>query len=283
MKIAVFGPNRRVGIVDDGFIVDVSATYAKYLSDSLEIGRSEAHAAAAVPAELNAFIEEGDQALRGARVALDYLASQPDNTTGVNGEQLRFAKDEVVLHPPISGESRIFAALANFADHMASAAENTGSSDAKATLDRLQAGGPKYFMKDARCASGDGDHVRYPARTGFLDYEAEIGLVIGKRGRDIAAEGFGPYIWGYTLANDWSVRDNVSFGPDFMYSKNFDTSAALGPWIVVDENIDPTGHPDGMPRQWRGPPERKHPVDDPRFRVLGRTTFPATPHSCPAT
>lgn len=243
MKIAVFGPDRRVGVIDGDSVIDISAAYAKYLSDNLEVVRSTAHAAAAVPAELNAFIEEGDQAIRGARAAMEYLAKLPENSTGVNGETLRFAQAEVVLHPPISGESRIFAALANFADHMESAAKNTGSSDAKATLDRLQKGGPKYFMKDARCASGDGDPLRYPARTEFLDYEAEIALIIGKRGRDISTEDFGEYIWGYTLANDWSVRDNVSFGPDFMYSKNFDTSAALGPWIVVDENIDPQNIP----------------------------------------
>lgn len=243
MKIAVFGPERRVGVIDEGSVIDISATYAKYLNDVLEIGRSTVHAAAAVPAELNAFIEEGDQAIRGARVAMEYLAKLPENAAGINGETLRFSLDEVVLHPPITGGSRIFAALANFADHMESAASNTGSSDAKATLDKLQKGGPKYFMKDARCTSGDGDPLRYPARTEFLDYEAEIAVIIGKRGRDIEANEFDEYIWGYTLSNDWSVRDNVSFGPDFMYSKNFDGAAALGPWIVVGEDIDPQNIP----------------------------------------
>jgi acylpyruvate hydrolase len=65
-----------------------------------------------------------------------------------------------------------------------------------------------------------------------------VAIVIGKRGRDIGREDALPYIWGYTLHNDWSARDNVSFGPDFMHSKNFDTSATIGPWIVVNEGLD---------------------------------------------
>lgn len=242
MKVAVFGPLRRVGIVEDGHVIDANAAYARYLADTTGTIRPAAHASAIVPAELNAFIEEGRQALDGVAAAVKHLATQ-DKALGVDGEQLRYALDEVVLHPPITGQSRIFAALANFADHMQSAASNTDSDDAKQTLTRLQSGGPKYFMKDARCVSGDGDEVRYPARTQLMDYEAEIGIVIGRRGRDVSAQEFAPYIWGYTLANDWSVRDNVSFGPDFQYSKNFDTAATLGPWIVVDENIDPQNIP----------------------------------------
>jgi 2-keto-4-pentenoate hydratase/2-oxohepta-3-ene-1,7-dioic acid hydratase in catechol pathway len=240
MKVAVFGPGHRVGIVEDGFVIDISAAYAKYLSDTPDATTSDV---TAVPATLNEFIAAGDAAIEGARAALEYLSAASDDIRGVDGEQLRFALGEVVLQPPIEGPSRIFAALANFADHMQSAAANSGSSDAQATLNRLQSGGPKYFMKDARCASTDGDAVRYPARTDLLDYEAEVAVVIGKQGRDIEGENFGSYIWGYTLANDWSVRDNVSFGPDFQYSKNFDTAAGLGPWIVVDEDIDPQDIP----------------------------------------
>ncbi|XVQ09641.1 fumarylacetoacetate hydrolase family protein [Spirillospora sp. CA-255316] len=243
MKVAVFGPDHRVGIVHDEHVIDINGAYAKYLAETANTARPQAQAAAEVPAELNAFIEEGPRAINGARIAVEYLATQGENDRGVQGERLRFGLGEVVLHPPIEGASRIFAALANFADHMESAAKNTGAADAKQTLARLQAGGPKYFMKDARCTSTDGDKVRYPARTEHLDYEVEAAVVIGRRGRDIQAEDFGSYVWGYTIANDWSVRDNVSFGPDFQYSKNFDTAAGLGPWIVVDENIDPQDIP----------------------------------------
>lgn len=243
MKVAVFGPARRVGVVHEGAVVDINAAYAKYVAETSHAPRPLAEAAAAVPAQLNAFIEEGARALDGARAALEYLADQAQDARGVTGERLRFARDEVRLHAPIEGQSRILCALANFADHMRSASQNSHGEDNKATIDRLLAGGPKFFVKDHRAVSATGDPLRYPARTERLDYEAEVAVVIGRRGRDIKSDDVASHIWGYTLFNDWSVRDNVSFGPDFAYSKNFDTSATIGPWIVVNEGIDPQDIP----------------------------------------
>jgi 2-keto-4-pentenoate hydratase/2-oxohepta-3-ene-1,7-dioic acid hydratase in catechol pathway len=238
MKVAVFGPDRRVGIVEDGFVIDISAAHAAY-----RVANPEAGGPAGLPHSLNEFIDGGDTALAATRAALDHVASRGSDARGADGRQLRFPLSEVTLHPPIEGPSRIFAALANFADHMQAAASNAGAADAQAMLTKLQAGGPKYFMKDARCVSTDGDQVRYPARTSHMDYEAEVAVVIGKRGRDIEGGDVRSHIYGYVLANDWSVRDNVSFGPDFQYSKNFDSAAGLGPWIVVEEDIDPQDIP----------------------------------------
>ncbi|MEU3787686.1 fumarylacetoacetate hydrolase family protein [Streptomyces sp900129855] len=243
MKVAVFGPARRVGVVHEGSVVDINAAYAKYLAETSPAARPLAEAAVAVPARLNAFIEEGARALDGARTALEYLLDQAQDVAGVTGEQLWFALDEVRLHAPIEGQSRVLCALANFADHMQSAAENSHGADTEETISRLLAGGPKFFVKDHRAVSASGDPLRYPARTQRLDYEAEVAVVIGRGGRDVKGEDLASHVWGYTLFNDWSVRDNVSFGPDFMYSKNFDGSATIGPWIVVDEGIDPQDIP----------------------------------------
>lgn len=238
MKVAIFGPARRVGVVDGDAIVDINKAYAKYLAETANVTRPLAQASAEVPASLNEFIEEGARALDGARNALEHLASKAHDDRGVSGERLRYGLGEVVLHAPVEGGSRIFCALANFADHMESAAQNAHAEDTEAVLKRLLAGGPKYFLKDSRALSADGQPVRYPARTERLDYEAEVAVVLGKRGRDIRSDDFSSYIWGYTLHNDWSIRDNISFGPDFSYAKNFDTSATVGPWIVVDEGLD---------------------------------------------
>ncbi|MCZ4519401.1 fumarylacetoacetate hydrolase family protein [Rhodococcus ruber] len=242
MKIAIFGPSRRVGVVVDNGIVDINGAYARYLVDVERSLRPTAKAAHEVPADLNSFIEQGDDALAGARAALDHLAESNDKT-GVDGEQLVFDPNSTTVHAPIDGRSRIFAALANFADHMQAAADNTSSGRDKDTLGKLVSGGPKYFIKDPRVVSSDGDDLAFPRRTDLLDYEAEVAVVIGKQGKDVAADDFGSYIWGYTLVNDWSIRDNVSFGPDFQYSKNFDGAATVGPWIVVDEGLDPQDIP----------------------------------------
>jgi len=237
-KIAVYGPSRRVGIVEDQSVVDVNGAYAKYLAEDKDVERARAYADAEVPAVLSDFITEGRGALEASKIALDYLDKVGDDR-GIDGERLRFGLDEVRLHAPIAPGTRIFAGLANFADHMTAAAGNTSDKEQQARLEKLLAGGPKYFAKDSYAVSSSGDPVRFPARAKLLDYEAEIAVVIGKRGRDVSRNDALPYIWGYTLFNDWSVRSNVSLGPDFLYTKNFDTSATVGPWIVVDEITDP--------------------------------------------
>src|SRR4051794_30944166 len=118
MKVAVFGPARRVGIVHEGFVVDASAAYDKYVAETTDPARPDMRASATVPSELNAFIEEGAGAIGGARAALKHLFSHADSDLGVEGQQIRFPLDQVALHPPVAGASRVFAALANFADHM---------------------------------------------------------------------------------------------------------------------------------------------------------------------
>jgi len=243
MKVAIFGPERRVGIIRNESVVDVNATYAKYLAETTGAARAQAQADLVVPHELSAFISEGTRALEEAQTAVEYLWSAAEDDRGLLGEQLCFKLGEVELHPPVAKEARIFCALANFYDHMEAASKNSSAGDTSEVLERLVKGGPKYFLKDHRAVSADGQEVRYPERTKRLDYEAEVAIIIGKRGRDIRSNDALPYIWGYTLHNDWSVRDNVSFGPDFMHSKNFDTSATIGPWIVVGEELDPQNIP----------------------------------------
>lgn len=240
MKIALYGPQRRVGIIVDDFLFDASYAHAKYVADQTGVSFQQALTAQVVPSQLNEFISAESDTLEKVEQAIEHMSSDPSADAL---RDIRFKLDEVQLSPPIDGSSRIFAALANFADHMQAAASNTDDASSKETLESLQSGGPKYFIKDARCTSTDGDPVFYPKRTNLMDYEAEVAIIVGKQGRDIQKENYREYVWGFALANDWSIRDNVSFGPDFMHSKNFDTAAGLGPWIVKDDSIDPHNIP----------------------------------------
>jgi acylpyruvate hydrolase len=91
-------------------------------------------------------------------------------------------------------------------------------------------------------AAGPGDDIIYPARTDRLDYEGEVAVILGRRGKDIGADKASPYFWGYLLQNDVSARTNVG-GADnsqssFARNKNFDTSICAGPYVVVDEFRD---------------------------------------------
>lgn len=72
------------------------------------------------------------------------------------------------------------------------------------------------------------------------DWEVELAVIIGRRGRDIPASAALDYVFGYTIMNDVSARDLQMRHQQFFYSKSLDGSAPLGPWIVTaDEIPDP--------------------------------------------
>jgi len=80
-----------------------------------------------------------------------------------------------------------------------------------------------------------------PAISAKWDYEAEVALVIGTTGKNIAVEDALDHVWGYTLANDVSQRDlQRAHGGQWLKGKSIDDTMPLGPWIVTaDEVGDP--------------------------------------------
>lgn len=108
--------------------------------------------------------------------------------------------------------------------------------------DRIGAGRPKnqlWFNKQTTCINdpyGDID----PGVTEKLDYEVELGVVIGKRAKGVKAAQALDYVFGYLVANDVSARDWQFHSPTFTMGKSFDTHGPIGPWIVTaDEIKDP--------------------------------------------
>ena len=88
------------------------------------------------------------------------------------------------------------------------------------------------------------DHeVRWPAYSQLMDYELEMGMVLGRTGVNISREGAGDYIFGYTIFNDLSARDTQmiemvgGLGPT--KGKDFDGANVLGPCIVTADEFDP--------------------------------------------
>ncbi|HMV70451.1 MAG TPA: fumarylacetoacetate hydrolase family protein, partial [Myxococcota bacterium] len=105
---------------------------------------------------------------------------------------------------------------------------------------------PIYYKGNRLALSGPGDEVAWPAMSSFLDYELELGMVLGLPGRDIPEERAREHIFGYLIFNDLTLRDvqaremggTFHLGPS--KSKDFDGANALGPWLVTaDEVGDP--------------------------------------------
>jgi 2-keto-4-pentenoate hydratase/2-oxohepta-3-ene-1,7-dioic acid hydratase in catechol pathway len=99
---------------------------------------------------------------------------------------------------------------------------------------------PVFFNKQATCVVGPGAGIHMPKVSTFLDYEAELAVVIGRRCRHVPVERAHEVIAGYTAANDVSVRDWQGRAQTMTIGKSFDTHGPLGPWLVTaDELGDP--------------------------------------------
>jgi 2-keto-4-pentenoate hydratase/2-oxohepta-3-ene-1,7-dioic acid hydratase in catechol pathway len=96
-----------------------------------------------------------------------------------------------------------------------------------------------WFNKQTSCLSGPYDDIA-PGVTEKLDYEVELGVVIGKAAKGVSQSEALSHIFGYFVANDVSARDWQFHSPTFTMGKSFDTHGPIGPWIVTaDEIADP--------------------------------------------
>ncbi len=99
---------------------------------------------------------------------------------------------------------------------------------------------PVFFNKQVSCVNGPYDPIVYPAASNELDYEGELGVIIGRRCRNVKAEDATEVIAGYTIVNDVSARDWQAKARTMTLGKSFDTHGPFGPWMVTaDEIADP--------------------------------------------
>jgi len=108
-----------------------------------------------------------------------------------------------------------------------------------AELNNEQPSKPLIFAKYSTCVIGPEEIVRWRSDiTQQVDYEGELGVVIGKGGRNIAEDEAYDYIFGYTIANDISARDLQSSESQWVRAKAQDTFCPLGPCIITRDEIE---------------------------------------------
>ncbi len=165
-----------------------------------------------------------------APTMIDLLEAGQDGLDAVRGlidsaaERLPF--DAVRLQAPVRPR-KFFAIGLNYADHVAESGLET---PAHLTV----------FTKAPTSVCGPQDPIERPAVSAAIDYEGELGIVIGERCRHVRAEDADEVIAGYTIVNDVSVRDWQMLTPQWSLGKSFDTHGPIGPNIVTgDELGDP--------------------------------------------
>jgi 2-keto-4-pentenoate hydratase/2-oxohepta-3-ene-1,7-dioic acid hydratase in catechol pathway len=96
---------------------------------------------------------------------------------------------------------------------------------------------PLIFLKPPSSVIGPGAAIKLPAMSQRVDYEAELGIVIGQKAKDVPVEKAKKYILGYTCINDVTARDLQQRDVQFTRSKSFDTFCPIGP--VIHMEFDP--------------------------------------------
>ena len=96
---------------------------------------------------------------------------------------------------------------------------------------------PLLFLKPPSALIAAGETIFLPPQSEQVEHEAELAVVIGRRGRRIATDDAMEYVLGYTIANDVTARDLQRRDGQWTRSKGFDTFCPLGPWI--DTELDP--------------------------------------------
>lgn len=97
---------------------------------------------------------------------------------------------------------------------------------------------PMIFSKWASCIIGPDDAIKLPEESVQVDYEAELAVVIGKKGKNITEEEALDYVFGYTIINDVSARDIQFEDVQWVRGKSYDTFAPIGPVIVTKDEIE---------------------------------------------
>jgi 2-keto-4-pentenoate hydratase/2-oxohepta-3-ene-1,7-dioic acid hydratase in catechol pathway len=100
---------------------------------------------------------------------------------------------------------------------------------------------PVVFAKLTTCVIGPGEPIVLPADApDEVDYEAELAVVIGRTARKVSEKDALDYVLGYSCANDVSARDcQMRRDKQWTRAKSFDTFGPLGPWLVIDPQLDP--------------------------------------------
>jgi 2-keto-4-pentenoate hydratase/2-oxohepta-3-ene-1,7-dioic acid hydratase in catechol pathway len=127
---------------------------------------------------------------------------------------------------PITDPRKVICIGLNYRDHAA----ESGAQPPKE---------PVVFSKFATAVIGPEQEIRLPAVSNQVDYEAELVVVIGRKGRDIPVDRAIEHVFGYTIGNDVSARDwqLQKDGRQWLLGKSFDTFAPIGPSIVTRDEV----------------------------------------------
>ena len=146
----------------------------------------------------------------------------------INANKLPLVKGKPRIGACVANPQKFIAIGLNYADHAA-------ESGLKVPPE------PIVFTKQVSCVSGPNDTVTLPPKSQKSDWEVELGVIIGRKAKNIAEKDAMNYIAGYCTVNDLSEREfQIERSGQWTKGKSYDTFGPIGPWLVTrDEVKDP--------------------------------------------
>ena len=203
MKLVTFSNNNilSIGAVKDDLIISFAqSSLPKNMIDFIELGNDGLDTA-------NDLIEKGEDKIEVGKVK---------------------------LCAPIPKPSKILAVGLNYKEHKDEVAETAAK-----TIGKAQEKYPNIFNKQNSSVIGPYDLIHRPRASEFLDYEGELGCVIGKKCRHVPYDSAANVIYGYTVVNDVTIRDWQMRGPPMTMTmgKSWDTHCPFGPYLVTSDEV----------------------------------------------
>jgi 2-keto-4-pentenoate hydratase/2-oxohepta-3-ene-1,7-dioic acid hydratase in catechol pathway len=217
VKLLMFrhGSGRRLGVVRDGAPEEV-LDVAELINGS---------GAQPAPPDILAVVESGQE-------GLDRLGELIASPAAANGAAVRRLAELTLLPPLDPPRGNVLAIGRNYQKHAEEGARALNT----------EVGPPTIFTKAITTISGPYDDIPIDASVSTsIDWEVELGVVIGRRGRSIKRQDALGHVFGYMVLNDVTARDiQNGWGGQWFKGKSLDGSCPTGPWVVTaDEVPDP--------------------------------------------
>ncbi|MFQ5897419.1 MAG: fumarylacetoacetate hydrolase family protein [Candidatus Methylomirabilia bacterium] len=216
VRFTINGATPRLGTLVGEQVHDLSATYERLL-DGRGVTRSAELAAALFPASTRAFLRAGE-------VALTAVAEIEEEVQARRLAWVSHPRASVRLLAPIHDPEKLICIGLNYKDH---------AEESKAPIPKE----PPLFAKWANAVLDPGEPILRPRGCQQLDYEVELGVVIGRPCHFVSPEQALDYVLGYTIVHDVSARDFQFRTSQWMAGKVSDTFAPIGPWIADRSEI----------------------------------------------
>jgi len=257
MKLVTFKVHteERLGACVGDKILDLNSAYTYYLREIEGKENARGWASALIPPCMKGFLSGGEESMSAAEKTLEFMSERGEDAVGLDGESLLLTEKQARLCAPIPRPGKVYCLAVNFYDHATERYKDP--KERKAEIDRLKGlklDIPVVFQKPPALVVGPRDPVIKPKASELLDYECELALIIGKRGKYIPQERAYEHIAGYTVFIDVSFRDqgfpqDVDFRMfqrdiNWTKGKGMDNAAPMGPCLLTrDEIPDPYDPP----------------------------------------